>query len=143
MEIKIVVKLPLAIGLLADLAGDHPFTPRKRLTKRAFASVDLDSLWDLIWSVAPGLKLNVANRVGATDVAPAGWLSLTVTLRFKDLSDFTPTRIALQIPALEPLLREREVLASWQGALERMAGLAWNSFRGPCDSTSSRSRLTP
>lgn len=118
MGTKIVVELPLVIGVLADLAGNYPMVPRRQLKERPFVPVDRDSFGDLFRQIGPGLNLEVANRVGATDGAPAGVGKLAVALRFQGLSDFTPTGIARQIPALEPLLREREALVRAQSASE-------------------------
>ena len=111
MDTKIVVELPLVIGVLADLAGDYPMVPRRQLKDRPFVPVDRDSFGDLFRWIGPGLNLEVANRVGAIGSAPTAVGTLAVALRFQDLDDFTPIGIARQIPALEPLLREREALA--------------------------------
>ena len=108
---KIVAELPLVIGVLADLAGDHPAVPRRPLKECAFTQVDREGLTDFFRSIAPGLNFDVPNRVGAIGGATTGVGTLAVAIRFHDVDDFTPIGIARQVPALEPLLREREALA--------------------------------
>jgi type VI secretion system ImpB/VipA family protein len=106
MSTKVVVELPLVIGVLADLAGNHPVHSRAPLKARAFVRVDRDNLDDLLRSIGPGLYLQIADRMHATREG-----TLSIALRFRSLDDFLPMGIAHQIPALAPLLREREALA--------------------------------
>jgi type VI secretion system protein ImpC len=111
MRTKVVVELPLVIGVLADLAGDHPVCRRTPLKQRAFARVDRDNFGDLFRSIGPGLNLEITDRT-----PPEGEGPLSIALRFMSIDDFMPMAIARQIPALKPLLGDREALAR-----------AWNS----------------
>jgi type VI secretion system protein ImpC len=113
MYTKIVVELPLVIGVLADLAGDHPAVPRTPWKERAFARVDRDNFGGFFRSIGPGLNLDLADRIRATGAG-----TLSIALRLQDINDFTPMGIARQIPELKPLLRERQAWASAQNPFE-------------------------
>jgi type VI secretion system ImpB/VipA family protein len=64
MRSKVVVELPLVIGVLADLAGDHPVCRRTPLKQRAFARVNRDNFGDLFRSIGPGRHRGRSDRSG-------------------------------------------------------------------------------
>jgi type VI secretion system protein ImpB len=68
---------------------------------------------------APRVAFKVPNKVedGATDL-------LNVELRFKNIQDFEPARIAEQVPILNELLQMRKKLTELLGLMDALAKTA-------------------
>ena len=103
------VELPFVMGIMSDLSGNASKSEKPPIVDREFTSVTSDTLDDYMASVAPGIALNVHNKL---DPDQGGKLS--VELHFNKMADLTPGEIARQVPALNKLLEARQQLANLQ-----------------------------
>jgi|SRR5215469_5449240 len=103
-------EIPFVVGVLADLAGmpDKPLPP---IAKRKFVSVDRDNINDVMKKIGPRLAFKVQNRLTEDDT------KLNVELRFENMDDFQPAKIAQQITPLRKLLDLRNSLANIRSSL--------------------------
>lgn len=101
------VELPFVMGIMSELSGNASKVEKPPVADREFTQVSTDTLDDYMESVAPGLAINVANKL---DPEQGGKLS--VNLNFKKMADLGPGEIARQVPALKTLLEAREQLAN-------------------------------
>lgn len=106
-------QLPFVMGIFGDFTG-QPDEPLERLKDRKFTEVNPDNFDDVLASMKPHLAFSVDNKL--SDDPDAGKLS--VDLRFRELDDFDPDRVAEQIPALRKLLELRQELADVRGSLQ-------------------------
>lgn len=106
-------QLPFVMGILGDFTG-QPEEPLERLKDRKFTEVNPDNFDEVLASMKPHLAFSVDNTL--SDDPDAGKLS--VDLRFRELDDFDPDRVAQQIPALRKLLELRQQLADVRGSLQ-------------------------
>jgi len=102
--------LPFVVGVLANLSGmpDKPLPP---ISKRKFVSIDRDNLNDVMKKIGPRLAFKVPNRLNEDDT------KLNVELRFQNIEDFQPPKIAQQITPLRKLLELRNSLANLRSSL--------------------------
>lgn len=103
------VELPFVMGVMSDLSGNASKVEKAPVAERDFTQVSQDTLDDYMASVAPGLAMNVENKL---DPDQGGKLS--VNLNFKKMADLSPGEIARQVPALASLLEARQQLANLQ-----------------------------
>jgi len=106
-------ELPFVMGIFGDFTG-QPEEPLERLKDRKFTEVNPDNFDEVLASMKPHLAFSVDNTL--SDDPDAGKLS--VDLRFQELDDFDPDRVAQQIPALRKLLELRQELADVRGSLQ-------------------------
>jgi type VI secretion system protein ImpB len=106
-------ELPFVMGVLGDFTG-HPSEPLARLKDRKFVEVTPDNFDDVLKSMKPHLGFRVANRL--SDDPGAGQIG--VDLRFENLDDFSPDRVAEQVEPLRKLLELRRQLADLRGSLQ-------------------------
>ena len=106
-------ELPFVMGIFGDFTG-QPEEPLERLKDRKFTEVNPDNFDEVLASMKPHLAFSVDNTL--SDDPDAGKLS--VDLRFQELDDFDPDRVAKQIPALRKLLELRQQLADVRGSLQ-------------------------
>lgn len=106
-------ELPFVMGVLGDFTG-HAEEPLERLKDRKFVEIDPDNFDEVLASMKPHLSINVENRL--SDDPEAG--KLNADLHFKSLDDFSPERVAEQVPALKRLLELRQELADLRGSLQ-------------------------
>jgi type VI secretion system protein ImpC len=115
-QVTIDRELPFVIGVLADLSGNaHP--PLPPLRGRKFIQVDRDNFDGVFAALAPGLHLEVSNVLGR------GEARLAVDLRFKNLSDFEPPAVAIQVAPLRHSFDYRRRLLHLQKRAESGAEL--------------------
>jgi type VI secretion system protein ImpB len=98
-------ELPFVMGILADLSG-KPEEPLPRLRDRKFVEIDRDNFNDVLKGIKPRLAFRVDNRLTNDDT------KIGVELRFQNLDDFSPERVAQQVEPLRKLLEIRQQLAS-------------------------------
>jgi type VI secretion system protein ImpB len=108
-----VKELPFVMGVMADFTG-HPAEELPRLKDRKFVEVNPDNFDDVLASMKPHLAFSVENRL--SDAKDAG--KLGVDLNFRSLDDFSPERVAQQVPALNKLLELRTKLSDLRGNLQ-------------------------
>lgn len=101
------VELPFVMGIMSDLSGNASKEEKPPVADREFTAVSSDTLDDYMESVAPGLAINVDNKL---DPEQGGKLS--VSLNFKKMADLSPGEIARQVPSLNTLLEARQQLAN-------------------------------
>jgi type VI secretion system protein ImpB len=102
--------LPFVVGVLADLSG-MPEKPLPPIAKRKFALIDRDNVNDVMKKIGPRLAFKVPNRLSEDDT------KLNVELRFENMDDFQPAKIANQITPLRKLLDLRNSLANLRSSL--------------------------
>ncbi len=111
------VELPFVMGLMSDLSGNASKVEKPPVADREFTQISQDTLDDYMESVAPGLAINVDNKL---DPETGGKLS--VNLNFKKMADLSPGEIARQVPALAKLLEARQQLANLQRYMNGKTG---------------------
>jgi type VI secretion system protein ImpB len=113
---QLVRELPFVIGVIGDFSGD-PTQPLRPFAERKFVQIDRDNFDDVIQRLAPGLKLQVENKLAGDGSRMA------VDLRFNSLEDFEPGRVLDQIPALRSLLETRNRLRDLMSKADRSEDL--------------------
>ena len=106
-------ELPFVMGVLGDFSG-QPTEPLPKLKERKFVEVTPDNFDDVLKSMKPHLSFTVDNLL--SDDPDAG--KLAVDLKFESLDDFSPERVAEQVPALKKLLELRTQLSDLRGSLQ-------------------------
>jgi type VI secretion system protein ImpB len=96
-------ELPFVMGVLADLSG-KPDTPLPRLRDRKFIEIDRDNFNDVLKGMKPRLAFRVDNKLTDDDT------KLGVELRFQNIDDFSPERVAEQVEPLKKLIEVRQQL---------------------------------
>jgi len=99
-------ELPLVVGILADLAGNGELPAFK---DRKFVEIDRDNFDAVLASLKPGVELkSVANKLKKDAVS--GTDDLTIAIPFTKFEDFRPEAIIRNVPDLNALLLERQLL---------------------------------
>jgi type VI secretion system protein ImpB len=106
-------ELPFVMGVLGDFTG-QPTEPLPQLKQRKFVEVTPDNFDDVLKSMKPHLAYKVDNLL--SEDPEAGQLG--VDLRFESLDDFSPDKVAAQVPPLKKLLELRTQLADLRGSLQ-------------------------
>ena len=102
------VELPLKILAIGDYTGrqdDRPVEERKPI------NIDKDNFNEVMEKHQLGVDMTVPDRLSGTEG------ELAVSLRFKNLKDFTPEGVAEQVPELKKLLELRAALTALKGPL--------------------------
>ena len=103
------VELPLKILALGDYTGkedDRPLEERKPI------NIDKDNFTEVMEKHNLGVDINVPDKLSDTEGG-----ELSVSLKFKNLKDFTPEGVAEQVPELKKLLELRAALTALKGPL--------------------------
>jgi type VI secretion system protein ImpB len=95
-----LVELPFVVGVLADLSAEST-VPLKPLKDRSVVEIDRDNFNNVMARAEPRVAMKVNNTLTGGDT------KLAVELKFKELDDFEPARVAEQVPALKELLDMR------------------------------------
>lgn len=96
------VELPFVVGVMSDLSGKSN-VEKKSLDKRDFVEFDMDNFEQKMEAIAPRAAFVVDNTL-------SGEGKLGVDLTFNSLDDFSPGRVAQNVPALKKLLDARQEL---------------------------------
>lgn len=105
-EVELPLKI-LAIGDYTGRADDRAVEDRKPI------NIDKDNFNEVMEKHDLGVDLNVPDKLSGS--AEAG--ELAVSLKFKNLKDFTPEGVASQVPELKKLLELRAALTALKGPL--------------------------
>ncbi len=97
-------ELPFVVGIIADLSH-QPNKPLKPLKERKFIKLTKENLDSVMASQDVHTSLRVQDRLTDKDQ------KLSVDLNFKSMDDFSPARVAEQVPALKELMDIRQRLA--------------------------------
>jgi len=111
-DAKEEVELPLKMVFLGDYTMRADDTP---VEDRSLINVNKENFNEVMKSHNLSLDMSVENKLADEDSADQG--QMTVSLKFSNLSDFTPEAIARQTPELKKLLELREALVALKGPL--------------------------
>lgn len=103
-------ELPLKLLVVGDFKGGTEDTP---VEERSTVSVDKNNFQSVLAEAGLGLEASVPNRLQDDAVDN----DLAVSLEFKALDDFSPDRVAKQVPELRKLVELREALVALKGPL--------------------------
>jgi type VI secretion system protein ImpB len=106
------VELPFVMGVLADLSGNNPGVEKTDVANRKFLDIDMDNFESRMAAIEPGVSFRVANKLGESAEGGSAGDKMSVSLRFKSMDDFTPGKVARQVPPLAKLLQAREQLSN-------------------------------
>lgn len=101
------VELPFVMGIMADLSGDNPGVEKSDIDERKLLDIDMDNFQSRMKAIQPGTSFTVKDRLSGEDNS-----KMSVQLRFENMDDFSPGRVAEQVPALNKLLEARRSLAA-------------------------------
>ncbi len=103
------VELPFKMMVLGDFTqkqDDRVIEERKPI------SIDKNNFDEVLRNQNVGVDINVPNRISDEEDAELG-----VSLNFNTMKDFSPERVARQVPELNKLLELREALVALKGPL--------------------------
>lgn len=103
------VELPLRILMMGDYTGKPDETP---LEERKPINIDKDNFTDVMAEHNLSLDVNVADKLSGSEDS-----EMSVSLKFKNMKDFTPEGIAEQVPELRQLMQLRNALTALKGPL--------------------------
>jgi type VI secretion system protein ImpB len=129
---KAEVELPFKVTVLGDFTLRKEDTP---LEERSVVSVDKDNFSDVMKKQNLSLQVSVADKLSGKEDA-----EMPVNLKFDNLSDFTPDRIAEQVPELNKLLELRKALQALKGPLGNLPGFQ-KKLKGIMDSEAEVEKL--
>ena len=92
------IELPFVMGVLADLSGNNPGVEKPDVANRKFLDIDMDNFDNRMAAIEPGVSFRVANKLGEGAEGGSEGDKLSVSLRFKKMDDFTPGKVARQVP---------------------------------------------
>jgi type VI secretion system protein ImpB len=104
-------EIPFVVGVLADLSG-KPDQPLPKLKSRKFITIDRDNFNNVLEGMKPRLAFKVDNKL--TEEGS----SMAVELRFKNLDDFHPEKVADQIEPVRKLVEARKRLSELLNKLD-------------------------
>jgi type VI secretion system protein ImpB len=108
------VELPFVMGVMSDLSGKST-VEKKQLDKRDFLEFDMDNFEQRMEAIAPRAVFQVENTL-------TGEGKVAVDLNFKSMEDFTPGKVAEQVPALKKLLDARRELSDLMAYMDGKDG---------------------
>ncbi len=108
------VELPFVMGVISDLSGKSQ-VEKKSLDKRDFSEFDVDNFEQRMEAIAPRAVFQVDNTLTSDG-------KLGIDLTFKSMDDFTPGKIAAQVPALKKLLEARQELSDLMSYMDGKDG---------------------
>jgi len=104
------IELPFVMGVMADLAGSSETKEaQKAPNDRNFVEIDAGRFNKFMEALSPRVKARVKNTLPAKE-GEEGDEEMFVDLSFKSMGDFTPDKVAEQVPALAELLAMRKQL---------------------------------
>lgn len=104
-------EIPFVAGVLSDLSG-KPEAPLPPLKERKYVEVDRDNINSVLEGMNPRLAFKVENKIEDDDS------KIGVELKFKDLDDFHPEKIAEQVEPIRKLVEARKKLYNLLGKLD-------------------------
>lgn len=110
------VELPLKLLVM----GDYTLREDVSLDERKPVSISKDNFNDVMAAHQLRLDLAVPNKLVSESQQRNE--EMAVSLKFENIRDFEPDRVAQQVPELKQLLQIREALVSLKGPLGNVAG---------------------
>ena len=120
------VSLPFVMGIMADLSGKSE-KEKKAMAERDFSNVDMDNFGEFQKSIAPRAAFYAENTL-------TGEGKIAVDLTFNSMEDFTPGRVAEQVPATAKLLEARRQLSdllAYMDGKDKAEGVIDQLLRNP------------
>ena len=116
--------IPFVVGVLASLAGDRERP--ESLKDRDVLTIDRENFNQVMAKIAPEVTLAVdcTLPVDPKEKNARPKTKLGGTLRFMQMEDFEPERVARQVPELNALLDERKALYALRRRLQSNGKLA-------------------
>jgi type VI secretion system protein ImpB len=96
-------ELPFVVGILADLSG-KPAEALPKVKDRKFVEIDRDNFDAVLAACAPRLAFRIDNKLADDDS------KMSVELTFKEIEDFNPAKIVMQVEPLRKLFEARQRL---------------------------------
>lgn len=113
---QVVKELPFVVGVLGDFSG-QPTEPLKPMKDRKFIQIDRDNFNEVMARMTPGLNLKVKNTL-KDDGSEMG-----VQLKFSNMDDFAPEKIAQQVDPIKKMLDTRDKLRDLLTKVDRSEDL--------------------
>ena len=104
-------ELPFVIGVMGDFVG-KPEEPLPALKNRKFVEIDADNFNQVLSGMKPRLAFTVDNKL-QDDGSKMG-----VELKFNDIEDFEPDKIAQQVEPLRKLVEARQRLSDLRSKMD-------------------------
>lgn len=112
------IELPFVMGVMADLGGaSETKEATKAIGDRKFVETDAGRFPKFMEALAPRVKARVPNTLPAGEGQDQDE-EMFVDLSFKSMSDFTPDKVAQQVPQLNELLKMRQQLEELLGYMD-------------------------
>lgn len=99
-------ELPFVVGVMGDYSGNDSGLAKQPLRDRKFVPIDRFTFDSVMAGIAPGLKIQVQDTEREDEA------TFEAQLSFRTMNDFSPARVAEQIPQLKAMLEQREALKS-------------------------------
>ena len=103
------VELPLKLLMVGDYTGKEDDSV---VEERTPVNINKDNFDDVIKSMNLSMDLNVGNTLSEEDDEP-----VSVHIDINSMNDFSPERVAQQVPELNSLLQMRNALLALKGPL--------------------------
>lgn len=103
------IELPLTMMVVGNMKGRNEETP---IEERQTVSIDKNNFSSVMNESALELNFTVPNRLEENNQD-----EMPVSIKIQSLEDFTPDRVAQQVPELRKLLELREALVALKGPL--------------------------
>lgn len=104
-------ELPFVVGVMGDFVG-KPEEPLPALKNRKFVEIDADNFNQVLSGMKPRLAFTVDNKL-QDDGSKMG-----VELKFNDIEDFEPDKIAQQVEPLRKLVEARQRLSDLRSKMD-------------------------
>lgn len=116
------IELPFVMGVMGDFAGESETAEaRKSVNDRAFVETDAGRFNKFMEALGPRVKARVPNTLPAVEGEEKDE-EMFVDLTFNQMGDFSPDKVAEQVPALNELLKMRgqleELLSFMDGKVD-------------------------
>lgn len=116
------IELPFVMGVMGDFAGESETTEAsKSVNDRAFVETDAGRFNKFMEALGPRVKARVPNTLPAAEGEEKDE-EMFVDLTFNQMGDFSPDKVAEQVPALNELLKMRgqleELLSFMDGKVD-------------------------
>lgn len=126
------VELPLKLLMVGDYTGKESDDV---IEERKPANINKDNFDDVMKSMDLSLDLHVGNTLSEEDNEP-----MAVHLEMKSMKDFSPERVAEQVPELNSLLQMRAALLALKGPLGNVPAFR-KTIQGILNDDESRSQI--
>lgn len=112
------IELPFVMGVMADLAGaSQTKEAQKSVLDRTFVETDANRFPKFMEALGPRVKARVKNTLPQAEGKERDE-ELAIDLTFSKMGDFTPDKIAEQVPQLAEILKMRRQLEELLGFMD-------------------------